>query len=124
MFLHFVGSPLKPPRSTVTKTLSKSQFRHPHCLLLGTFPYAQNIIHLSVSPSASRRRRDLLDFPVAFSLLAFNCCGDHGAAGTEWTPEIVVPPLLPKLAFLPMRLLAKHSQIPPFATLSPHTSPG
>lgn len=52
MFLHFVGSPLKPPRSTVTKTLSKSQFRHPHCLLLGTFPYAQNIIHLSVSPSA------------------------------------------------------------------------
>ncbi|KAI9542977.1 hypothetical protein NQZ68_013908 [Dissostichus eleginoides] len=46
------------------------------------------------------------------------------AAGTEWTPEIVVPPLLSKLAFLPMRRLAKHSQILPFATLSPHTSPG
>lgn len=55
------------------------------------------------------------------SLLAFNCRGDHRAAGTEWTPEIAVPLLLLKPAFLPMRPLAKRSQIPPIChPLTPH----
>lgn len=62
----------------------------------------------------------LVRLPSGASLPAFNCCGVHG---TEWTLEIVVPPLPHKQAFLPMRLLSQHSQIHPFATVSPHTSP-
>lgn len=61
----------------------------------------------------------LVRLPSGPSLAAFNCCGVHG---TEWTLEIVVPPLPHKQAFLPMRLLSQHSQIHPFATVSPHTS--
>lgn len=62
----------------------------------------------------------LVGLPSGPSLPAFNCCGVHG---TEWTLEIVVPPLPHKQAFLPMRLLSQHSQIHPFATVSPHASP-
>ncbi len=86
MCLHFVVNPLNPFWSTVTRTLWINLFKHPHCLFLSTSPYLQSIIHLLVSPGESRRRRDLLDFPVAslsLPLIAVGITGRQGQNGLQ-----------------------------------------
>lgn len=103
--------------------LSKAYFLQALYFLVPFYLYKHNVTPLFLEPSSSTRGCDWLDIPVAY-LLSFNCYGDLRVAETEWTAEIVVPLLLPKLAFLPMGLLVKLSQFPPFATLSHHSSPG
>lgn len=102
-------------------SVNKSQFIHPHCLFLGTFPYVQNVIHLLVSPSVSPRGRDLLDFPVASLSLPLIAVGITGRQGQNGLQRLWFHRCFPNWLFFPC---ARSPSTPKFPHLPPsHPTP-